>query len=180
MSAAPKQKPKITRSKSGSQITPQRRSLLARIHIAKKELGLDDDIYRDCIELVTGQRSASKLTIVQLRALIEHFQSKGWSAKASTAKNPSSKAGTRYRSTSQRPMVRKIYVLWKILFEAGKVKVKRPDGYAKRMTKTTERPDGVANVEWLSDEDAYAVIEGLKNWITREGLDYALNAGAKR
>lgn len=180
MKTASKATPKIVRSKRGAQITPQRRSLLARIHIAKKELGLDDDIYRDCVELISGQRSASKLTIAQLTALVKHFQSKGWSAKSSTAKNSKNKTGSRYRTTSKRPMVRKVYVLWKILYQAGKVTAKRPDGYVRRMTKTTERPDGVGNVEWLTDEDAYAVIEGLKKWIRREGLEPALRDSEKR
>ena len=34
---------------------------LAQIHIAKKELGLDDDTYRDVLERVTRQRSSAGL-----------------------------------------------------------------------------------------------------------------------
>ncbi len=35
---------------------------LARIHLLKKDLGLDDDSYRDLLEKLTGKRSAGKLT----------------------------------------------------------------------------------------------------------------------
>ena len=37
------------------------RSILAKIHIAAKEIGLGEDDYRDLLERVTGKRSASAL-----------------------------------------------------------------------------------------------------------------------
>ncbi len=40
----------------------RRRNDLAKIHLLKKDLGLDDDSYRDMLEKLTGKRSAGKLT----------------------------------------------------------------------------------------------------------------------
>lgn len=56
----------------------QRRSLLAKVHIAKKDLGLDDDVYRDLLQREFGKRSAKSLTIVQLENLVDYFRSLGW------------------------------------------------------------------------------------------------------
>mgnify|MGYP000070300062 CR=1 FL=1 len=160
--------------------TPARRALLARVHIAKKEMGLSDDVYRASIGLVVeGASSASQLNHHQLGKLLDHFKSRGWQGgvkrKAKPAAAPRSKG---YRTPSNRPMVRKIYVLWKILHDNGKVTAKRPDGYVKRMTKTYDRPDGLANTEWLDDGEAWAIIEGLKKWIAREGLSGELTHNA--
>ena len=41
---------------------PTRAKDLARIHLAKKELGLEDDAYRDLLKGLTGKASAADLT----------------------------------------------------------------------------------------------------------------------
>lgn len=42
-----------------------RRGDLARIHLAKKEIGLDDDAYRELLKGVTGKTSAADLNSAQ-------------------------------------------------------------------------------------------------------------------
>lgn len=56
----------------------QRRAQLAKIHIAKKSLALDDDTYRDLLDAEFGKRSAGNLTLAQLDRLIGIFQGWGW------------------------------------------------------------------------------------------------------
>lgn len=156
-------------------LTPARRALLARVHIAKKEMGLSDELYRDCVEaVVDGRRSASQLSDHQLGQLLDHFKSRGWTPVPAKAKRKTAGKGSRYRTPSKRPMVRKVYALWKILYDNGKVTAKRPDGFVKRVTKTYDRPDGIANAEWLEDGEAWTVVESLKKWIIREGLEKEL------
>lgn len=58
--------------------TESRRSLLAKVHIAAKALGLDDDTYRDMLEGLTGQRSAGRLTEKQLVLVVTALRKKGW------------------------------------------------------------------------------------------------------
>lgn len=60
---------------------PTRNQRLAAIHMGKKALGLDDDIYRDVLEQVTGQRSAKDLTDDQLIQVLQHFESLGFTKK---------------------------------------------------------------------------------------------------
>lgn len=65
---------------------PKRNALLAKVHIAKKDLGLLDDDYRDILSREFGVSSASKLNDRELGSLVDYFQSKGWRRQAPSAK----------------------------------------------------------------------------------------------
>ena len=52
---------------------PSRNHRLAAIHLGKKELGLDDDTYRDMLEQVTGKRSAKGLNDDELVAVLKRY-----------------------------------------------------------------------------------------------------------
>jgi len=56
----------------------QRRKELAMIHLAKKELGLDDDLYRAVLHQVCGAESAGDLDDKGRRKLLVYFREKGW------------------------------------------------------------------------------------------------------
>lgn len=59
-------------------MTADKRPLLAKIHIAKAQLNLDDDQYRDIVRRITGKDSASKCRYSQLVDLINEFKALGW------------------------------------------------------------------------------------------------------
>lgn len=56
--------------------------LMAKVHIGKKELHLDDDTYRDVLWRVTGKRSCSDMTIAQLQDVVKDMESNGFKPKA--------------------------------------------------------------------------------------------------
>ena len=56
----------------------ERRRDLAMIHCAKKELGLDDDLYRCVLKQVCGVESAADLDAPNRRKLLAYFRGKGW------------------------------------------------------------------------------------------------------
>lgn len=60
---------------------PQRRATIAKIHIAKKELGFDDDTYRDVLWRVTGKRSCSKMNTLELDAVLKDMEANGFKPK---------------------------------------------------------------------------------------------------
>lgn len=72
-------------------ITPKKKALLAKIHIAKKDLCLDDGMYRDILKRVTGKDSSAKMLIGELEKVIYEFGNLGWkpSAKPKHGKKPS-------------------------------------------------------------------------------------------
>ena len=142
---------------SRARSTPARRSRLARVHIAKKELGLDDATYRDVIERLHGVRSAGVLDLAQLDALLAEFRRKGWSS-------------SRRRPTAKSAEVRLLYVLWRILRDGGEARTAKPDAWVARQTRSPHKPEGVQRPEFLRDDEARALVEQLKKWIRRVGL----------
>lgn len=142
---------------------PARRTMLSRVHIAKKELGLDDETYRDTLERLFGVRSASSLNQKQLVELDAHFQTLGFKVKSKTR-------GKR-RPAANRPVIRKIYAIWGELRREGLVRDARPDGFCARQTKSYAKPDGVTRPEFLTDDEAATVIESLRQMARRQGGD---------
>jgi phage gp16-like protein len=125
------------------------RNDLARIHIAKKELKLDEATYRGVLWDLYGRESAADLTERQAADLIEHFRQKGW----------------RPSSFRQRGL---IHVLWRQLANVGEIK--SPD--EKSLASFVERAAGKDDPRKLTVVEASRVIEMLKRWVERvEGKD---------
>ena len=64
---------------------PERRSLLAKVHIAKKDLNVDEALYRMILREEYGVESAKDLNNRELGQLVARFEEKGWEAR--TTKN---------------------------------------------------------------------------------------------
>lgn len=131
-----------------------RRKCLAKIHIAKKELGLSDEGYRSLIDTtVPGKISAADLDDRQLQLLLDRLQTLGWRPRLPRA--------------SERPLpatVWKARQLWLELYESGAVHSSQWTAlarFAKRMT-------GVGDLRRLTGKHATIVIEALKQWLERE------------
>ncbi len=56
----------------------ERRSLLAKLHIAKKDMGWTDDYYRNLLENCFGLSTSAALSNEQLRALMASIRNRGW------------------------------------------------------------------------------------------------------
>ena len=130
-----------------------RRALLAKVHVARKQMALTEDSYRAVVRRITAKNSSSDCTEPQLVALVEEFRRLGWKA----------------RPLSGKPYVRKIYALW------GELKPYLSDSstpalaaFVRRQTMSLAAPQGVGSVEWLDANQANRVTEGLKAWLRRE------------
>lgn len=136
-----------------------RNPMLAKLHIAKKELRLDDETYRAVLSRVTGKTSSAGLKDHQLDAVLAEFKRLGWKPK---------KAG---RQPSDKPHVRKVWAVWRDMVSLA-IPADGSDAalraFVARQTRNPARPDGIANPEWLSPEEANKVVEGLKAWRSRE------------
>ena len=58
-------------------------ALLAKIHIAKKDLGLDDHTYRTMLHSIAGVSSAKLLTTQKATMVINHLNRSGFVCKKS-------------------------------------------------------------------------------------------------
>ncbi|MGB1762984.1 gp16 family protein [Alloalcanivorax xenomutans] len=58
-----------------------RRRELAKIHIGRDQLGMDDDTYRDMLWTVARVRSSSELDAWGRAKVLEHYRALGWAPK---------------------------------------------------------------------------------------------------
>jgi phage gp16-like protein len=64
-----------------------RRALLAKVHIAKKALGVDEDVYRMILREEFGVESAGDLSNRELAQLVARFEKNGWKGTTKHTKN---------------------------------------------------------------------------------------------
>lgn len=58
-----------------------RRTLIAKIHIAKKDLAMDDETYRDVLQRVTGKDSCKNMSVAELKKVISDMKRLGFTPK---------------------------------------------------------------------------------------------------
>ncbi len=131
------------------------RAMIAKIHIAKKEMGLDDASYRNVLKAATGKESSKDLSERELERVLGKFKELGWKPKVAATSQ-----GAYRSSRSAKPNIRLIHELWNGLEIRGAVSAAGLGAFVKRQT-------GVDNVEWLDTTQANKVIEGLKAWLGR-------------
>lgn len=119
---------------------------LAKIHMGKKALGLEDADYRALLARVAGVDSAARLDAGGKARVLAEFARLGW--KPSLKDKP---------KISDKPGVRLVFGLWSELGRMGVVGGGRGGLYA-----FVKRQTGVDNPEWLKAGDLNKVIEGLK------------------
>ncbi|MDO6419368.1 regulatory protein GemA [Amphritea sp. 2_MG-2023] len=61
-----------------------RKAAIVQIHIAKKQLGLDDETYRQMLAVLTGKNSCAQMTINELKWVISHLKKCGFKNKPQT------------------------------------------------------------------------------------------------
>lgn len=138
----------------------KRNPLLAQIHMAKSQLEMDDDVYQNFLESVTGVRSSGKMTVKQRLEVIKAFRKAGWKPKFK------SKKSAPFHDIDN-PQMRKAIALWKKLYRDGPVN----DGSPEALFKFAQRLSRVDRVEWMDPGDWSKVIEALKDWCRREGIE---------
>jgi phage gp16-like protein len=122
-------------------------AMLAKIHIARKELGLRETEYRALLQRVAGVESAKDLSDRTATAVIAEFKRLGWAPKESK------------RPPAERADIRKIYALWGAL-HAGPLDREALRAWVKRRF-------GVSAPEFLKPPQAREAIEQLKAWQKR-------------
>ncbi len=143
-----------------------RRTLLARLHIIKKEQGWSDDEYRDILEARTGRRSAADLPDKSLARLVGSF-----GAPVAQGGTPRPKHEWSWVDTAQaakRPLLRKLIMLAK---EAGIERGKQVDyieGIARQMSGTGSGAVAVAKPLAMCDEgELWRIVQALSVFVRR-------------
>ncbi|MBC8286088.1 MAG: regulatory protein GemA [Nitrospinae bacterium] len=88
------------------------RTELAKVHIAKRDLKLTDQLYRGVLNVLFGETSARDLSHEQIDELLDHFKSLGWGSEYTKgqATSPSRSTG---RGPATMAQLGLIVYLWK-------------------------------------------------------------------
>lgn len=131
-----------------------RRQQLARIHIAKKMLDLDEASYRCLLLRVGGHESSADMDARQRAAVLREFAKLGFKAEARSRRRWPGEP----KDCASRPMLGKVRAL---LADGHK-----PWAYAHAMA---ERMFGTARVEWLHDGDLHKLVAAMQIDARRHG-----------
>lgn len=134
----------------------RRNKELARIHVGKKFLRLDEETYRALLERVSGKRSAADLDGPGRGAVLREMIRLGF--KVDSAGDRARKFAGRPGEVKARPMLRKV--------EALLADAKRPWSYAHAMSKSMF---SVTRVQWLRDDQLHKLIAALQTDARRHG-----------
>lgn len=129
---------------------------LAAIHVANKQLGLDEDTARDLYQRVTGKRSLREMNPREHLRIVEEQRRQGF--------KPAEKG-------LQGPFAKKLQALWIAAWNLGIVR-ERHDA---ALLSFVKRQTGIEHTRFLLDaEDAAKAVDALKAWMTREaGVDWS-------
>lgn len=133
-----------------------RKAMLAKVHIARKDLCLTEDDYRATLERLTKKTSARDLTEHQLDAVLKEFARLGWTPKAKLPKQ-----------AARDPMSSKVRGMWIELGKAGVLDDRSEAALRSWVTRMT----GVTDLRFCEAADKVRLIEALKAWSEREGVE---------
>lgn len=129
-------------------------SALAAIHVAKKQLCLDDDAYRDVLVQVTGKSSAGDMTEAERSRVLSRFREMGFTRSDKAARKA---LGGQY--------AKKLQALWIAAWNLGLARDRRDSA----LVSFVKRQTGLDHVRFLQyPEDAAKAIEALKAWMKRD------------
>ncbi|WP_104565829.1 gp16 family protein [Ralstonia mannitolilytica] len=127
------------------------RADLAKIHIARKQLGMDEDTYRAMLQSVGGVHSSKDLDDAGATKVLAHLQRSGF--------KPTKHVGRVPRAvTSNKALMSKIEAL---LADGGK-----PWAYAHSMAK---RMFGIDKLEWCDHDQLWRIVAALQISANRNG-----------
>lgn len=140
------------------------------IHVACRDLGLDEDTRHELQERVTGKASLSDMTERQLKLVVDELKAKGWTP---VAKQAAKKGAKPFRNFASRGDIRFCHVLWGKLVAAGVFAVPGHEGLNAFARTVLEKGDGAAilDVDRLQDHKKIALlIEVLKARCARANI----------
>lgn len=132
-------------------------NLIAKVHIAKTQLALDDTSYRCLLKRIAGKESCSLMSGSELGKVLDEFKRLGF-------KPAKKRAGL--RKLAQSPHASKIRALWLSLYHLGEIN----DSSEEALAAFAQRTARVSALQWLTADKADTIIRSLKGWLDRVGF----------
>ncbi len=131
-----------------------RRSLIAKIHIGKAQIGLDEDAYRAMLKRVAGVASSASASEAGLVAVVNELKRLGFMDQGGFRK-------------SGRAEVRLIFALWGELKKQGKLSSPTPAALRAFCANQTGAAGASKDPEHMTAAECRQVAEALKAWVNR-------------
>lgn len=131
-----------------------RQKYLQLIHIAAKQLKLDEDTYRQLLKNLTDQSSAKALSTTELERVLNVLKRQGF--RIHSHQNSAT-------TQTYFPQLQKIRALWHQMASEEIVR----DSSEQAMNSFIKRETGIDSPQWLNSQQASQVIERLKKWQQR-------------
>jgi phage gp16-like protein len=143
-------------------------ALLKSIHVACRQLGLDEDTRRDLQLVATGKTSLKEMTPAEQQLVLDALKERGFKP------GPASTNKKSFRRPATRSDVRFCHVLWGKLVRAGAVQLPGATGLNAFVRARFEKAWGAVpfDIDSMRDwKQIAAVIEALKGMCKRAGVD---------
>ena len=144
---------------SGSTIM-SRTSLIKLIHIARRDLRLDEDTYRAALaSVVHGKTSCREMNISELERVLDNLKAHGFKKKR-----------THRRLNSTQASSHKVRAIWRQMYTDGFISEDSDtalDSFVERITSQINGGKGISTLAWCRDDMLLKVIESLKKWHVR-------------
>ena len=133
-------------------------NLKAQIHIAKSQLGLDDETYRDVLKGSTGKTSCAAMSERELKAALQAFKERGFKSRPPRKTNSDKSKGTA-------TLEEKLIAIWRSMANDGLLNNCSDAAlrsYVRRQTGNKfEAP------QFCDNKTLIRLIESLKQWRKR-------------
>lgn len=147
---------------------PDRNNLIKLIHIAKRDLGLNEETYRQSLQGATGKASCGAMDKCDLEKALDYFKRMGWKPQQQKRKlSPTTK------NKKGHDVADKIRAVWINMHKEGMTDSGTEaalDRWVKRTTAPMNKGNGIERVEWLRGARGWLAsrtLEALKQWQKR-------------
>jgi len=172
------QKAPVQTSAQAHPVAQHKKRLITLINVAKGSLQLDEAIYRAMLKNATGKDSLRAMNLPELEQALEVFKQKGFKPTLNTHKK---RRLSPVAGNSKLASIDKIRAIWITMGHHLVIQDNSEsalDAYVRRMTLRGNN-EGVDATPWMTEPQAYKVLESLKNWHKRVLIERIIARGER-
>lgn len=172
------QKAPVQTSAQAHPVAQHKKRLITLINVAKGSLQLDEAIYRAMLKNATGKDSLRAMNLPELEQALEVFKQKGFKPTLNTHKK---RRLSPVAGNSKLASIDKIRAIWITMGHHLVIQDNSEsalDAYVRRMT-LRSKSEGVDATAWMTEQQAYKVLESLKNWHKRVLIERIIVRGER-
>ncbi|MCT7944058.1 gp16 family protein [Shewanella septentrionalis] len=180
------QKAHVQTNAQAHPVAQHKKRLITLINVAKGSLQLDEAIYRAMLKNATGKDSLRAMNLPELEQALEVFKQKGFKPTVTNNKTAVKRRLSPAAGKSKLASIDKIRAIWITMGHHLVIQDNSEsalDAYVRRMTLrsriTNNQTQGVDATAWMTEPQAYKVLESLKNWHKRVLIERIIARGER-